>query len=479
MANLKRYTLPIVLAIIALALMVIGILSLTVWKPQQEVIAERSTDQPYTMTREGVLPLYADEVVVRASADGDQRVWLAVGSPQDVAAWLQGESYDEIVGLSTLTDLKATSHIVETPVDESQQSGETEEEVVEEDAEESESQKNPLASDMWTAVKYGTGSVSLVLSGDELDDSILAATDGEGPAPTISLTWETPQPNILSVIAFSLMGVFVLLAIISWAVLFAARSRRLARSLELQSMGDLQAAETTMMQTLPAAKAAETEGDKDSSTDVTEVVTEVEVEETPEPEPQEIVTDIETVPETAVEEVLVDEQVEPVDSQEDTAVAEEQTAPVTDFEPPEDLTVEEVSEAAPEEPEVTEVAEELEVTEVAEEEATKEVSEEEVVSEAPVEETVSTDSGMLNLAALQGGGAFPTRRALREARERGVDTLVVEGRSFTTRRPADVSAESSDDEGTPEDVLRKRSLSGLSWSELMNRSSAKREDRDN
>ena len=332
---------------------------------------------------------------------------------------------------------------------------------------------------MWTAVKYGTGSVSLVLSGDELDDSILAATDGEGPAPTISLTWETPQPNILSVIAFSLMGVFVLLAIISWAVLFAARSRRLARSLELQSMGDLQAAETTMMQTLPAAKAAETEGDKDSSTDVTEVVTEVEVEETPEPEPQEIVTDIETVPETAVEEVLVEEQVEPVDSQEDTAVAEEQTAPVTDFEPPEDLTVEEVSEAAPEEPEVTEVAEELEVTEVAEEEATKEVSEEEVVSEAPVEETVSTDSGMLNLAALQGGGAFPTRRALREARERGVDTLVVEGRSFTTRRPADVSAESSDDEGTPEDVLRKRSLSGLSWSELMNRSSAKREDRDN
>ena len=139
MANLKRYTLPIVLAIIALALMVIGILSLTVWKPQQEVIAERSTDQPYTMTREGVLPLYADEVVVRASADGDQRVWLAVGSPQDVAAWLQGESYDEIVGLSTLTDLKATSHIVETPVDESQQSGETEEEVVDEDAEESES----------------------------------------------------------------------------------------------------------------------------------------------------------------------------------------------------------------------------------------------------------------------------------------------------------------------------------------------------
>ena len=88
MAKIRRYTLPIVLAVIALVLLAVGILALTVWKPQQEVVAERSTEQPFTMTRAGVLPLYADQVTVKATTDPGETVWLAVGSPEDVSAWL-------------------------------------------------------------------------------------------------------------------------------------------------------------------------------------------------------------------------------------------------------------------------------------------------------------------------------------------------------------------------------------------------------
>ena len=100
--------------------------------------------------------------------------------------------------------------------------------------------------------------------------------------------------------------------------------------------------------------------------------------------------------------------------------------------------------------------------------------EEPVVEEPSVGEsveTVTTESGMLNLAALQGGGAFPTRRAMREAQKRGIDALVVEGRRFPTRRSLAEAGSSA-----PEDVLKKRSVRGLGWEELLERSADKVEN---
>ena len=45
-------------------------------------------------------------------------------------------------------------------------------------------------------------------------------------------------------------------------------------------------------------------------------------------------------------------------------------------------------------------------------------------------ETLTTESGMINMTAMLGGGKFPTRAALRAARAQGVPTLIVDGREF-------------------------------------------------
>ena len=82
--------------------------------------------------------------------------------------------------------------------------------------------------------------------------------------------------------------------------------------------------------------------------------------------------------------------------------------------------------------------------------------------EASRSETVTTDSGMMNLSALQqSGGAFPTRRALRDAHRRGVNRLVVGEREFTT------TATPTEEDPTPDQVLHERSVRPNKWSEAM------------
>lgn len=345
MSNVKRYSLPIVLGVIAATLFVVGILAVTVWRPPQEVVATGSTDKPFTMTRAGVLPLYADEVNIQAVGEPDELVWVAVGSPDDIAAWLQDQPYDEVIGLSDLTTLKFVQrgeNLLPQSPEEGAEEGEVQSVEDAQSADESQSPEsqsadiedaivddtaNPLQSDMWTAVKYGRGSVSLHFSGDDMDMSILAATDGVGPAPTLTFTWETPQSNGLATASFTSAIIAALFALASAGFIRARTSR------EKQSVA-----------TTPQAQLVET--------------------------------------------------VESGEVEEDDGETEE-----------------------------------------------TEVTVEENASDARFSETVTTDSGMMNLSALQGGGAFPTRKALRDAYQRGVDSLVVEGREFDTASAFDQDPE--------------------------------------
>ena len=454
MAKIRRYTLPIVLAAIALILLTVGILALTVWKPQQQVVAERSTDQPFTMTRAGVLPLYADQVTVKATADQGETVWLAVGSPEDVSAWLADESYDEIVGLSTLTELKATPHSVQGEATDEQQSGE-------EDADEG-AVSNPISSDMWTAIKYGNGSVSLVLTGDELQDSILAATDGVGPAPTITLSWDTPRANMLAVVSFILMGIFWFLAAVAFGAMFATRSRRKTRSAQIQARGQHDLTETTMIRTLDENEVTESEMVR--ALPAAAVVTSL--------TPKALEGAFEDVDEAREER---DEGSEAPPASEGDHVDDDPARTQKDVQEE----AEEQAHAQTEQEDAAVVAEAVAETEAVVEETEQPGGAEPAVEEPVVEEpsvgesveTVTTESGMLNLAALQGGGAFPTRRAMREAQKRGIDALVVEGRRFPTRRSLAEAGSSA-----PEDVLKKRSVRGLGWEELLERSADKVEN---
>lgn len=429
MGNTRRYAIPIILWVVAAALLVVGVLSVTVWKPQQEVFAERSSEQPYSMTRPGVLPLYADKVEVRATGEPEQIVWLVLGSPDDVTAWLASEPYDEVVGLSDIETLKAITHAPETQegadedaeAEEADKDAESADEDAEEtdEAEEEEPPGNPLESDMWTAMKYGVGTVSMVVEGDDLDKSIIAATDGESPSPTLSLRWETPQNNLLALISFtSALAMALLAAAMTGITAYSQRKRKAA---------------TVPGAVEPTVTTKTVEAD-DHVAEEPEVAV-LAAEEGPEVT-EEALEAAEEAP-AAVEEVVPPVETEHAEFAPTPPPAPEPATPVTAQEP-----------EAPEPAEVAEVQETVETAEVPEAPAGRrsvfgrapepaaEPTAEPARPAAParaeevVTETVTTESGMMNLAALQAGGAFPSRRALREARERGVDALIVGDRQY-------------------------------------------------
>ncbi len=412
MSNAKRFSVPIVLWVVALALLVVGLLASTVWKPQQEVIAERGSSQPFTMTRVGVLPLYADSVEVRATGEPDQIVWLVVGQPEDVKGWLDEEPYDEIVGLSDLETLKAITHVPEEFLVEDAQSG-AEEEVAEEETDEAaegdDPVENPLDSDMWTAMKYGRGSVSMVLSGDDLNMSVIAATDGVGPSPTLSLKWDTPQDNHLQLIAFSAAGAFALLGVILALLLAASRSRKGAKVTIVER--DEDSVETAAMETLPAALAKHSTQTPLAGVAVEE--TSVEGVEQPEPEAPE-------APREEAEPEAPGEVAQPVEAKRPAELV---------------MADEPVEETQPEVDEEEALRKQQEARERLQEEARRRA----------VTETVTTESGMMNLSALQTGGAFPTRRALREARDRGVDTLIIGDEQYRVQQQGGATPAKTED----------------------------------
>ena len=398
MSKAKRYSVPIVLGIIAVALLAVGALALTVWRPAQQVSATHDSTEPFAMTRAGVFPLYADSVKINATAEPDQDVWLAVGSPEDITAWLQDEPYEEVVGLLDLQTLKTIPHGGETnPQSGEAQSGRDAESV--EEPQSGAQAVRPISSDMWVAENYGRGSVSLTLSGDDMGLSILAATDGVGPAPTLTLTWQTPQSNLLAVASLSGAAIAALMALVIAVSLAGAARRRASRSEVLRTLDERASTDTAEIATLPELP----------TTDPVESTDAVLVEITEPADPTEVEDPAEAADPTEVVAKDTAEPVEPIDKDK----------PSTKDDQPSRL-------------------------------------------EASRSETVTTDSGMMNLSALQqSGGAFPTRRALRDAHRRGVNRLVVGEREFTT------TATPTEEDPTPDQVLHERSVQPNKWSEAM------------
>lgn len=434
MSNLKRYSISVVLIALSLVLFIVGALALTIWKPAQKISASGQTSSPYLLTRGGVLPLYGDSVKVTVTADNpSQAVWMAVGDSNDVKAWVADHPYDEIIGLSDLQTLKMvepTEGENGSPNQEGAQSGETDSTTV--DNVQSDEAINPIASDMWYQVFDGTGSVSAVISGQNLEASLLVATDGSSAAPTITLTWSTPQINYLALVALILGGLFLVAAALVALVIYRAFQRRQLKSIELKAAEDSDMTDTSMIPAIPAvAKKRQRLNQKKN-----EAVSQSEQ------------TDIDPV-----------DQESPVISQ--PAVDEPNIAEVksTENESQPTLDLRASSATDPSAPDSS----------------TAEVSDDdESLGKTPCQEQVSTDSGMINVAALQGGGAFPTRRALRDAQRRGVDSLVVDGKEFSTTGSLPVvrvdsrgnpikRSDQTDQEEATSRLLSKRSTRSAKW----------------
>src|SRR5690606_18312010 len=132
------------------------------------------------------------DVTVRATAGDDEQVVLAVGRTSEVEAWLGDADHARVTGLTSWESLTVEVVTGTAPTDaptdaatEAPTDGATD------DAENPAASglPDPAGSDLWLAESVGTGSAELSWTDSPGRWSLVAATDGTGPAPELELEW--------------------------------------------------------------------------------------------------------------------------------------------------------------------------------------------------------------------------------------------------------------------------------------------------
>ncbi|WP_455159299.1 hypothetical protein [Schaalia cardiffensis] len=406
MGRLKQYTAAVIAAALSLIFLIVGVLALTVFKPAQEFSSSVVPEHTLVMTRDGVLRLMAKNVTVTATSKSGAPVALGLGTPGDVLGWIGDDPYTEVVGLSSDRSLLKTEdrsavgdaqsgaqsgrHAqsgtqVGTPGAQSQSSAQSGAQSAAQsggriDPEASKLLDALLASDMWLQVATNDGTAALSLTEVPASRSLLAVSAGGVGDLELTLTWPSERANWLAIISLLAALVFVLVAAIAAFSRFHHLNRAQRRSSKIAT-------------------------DAEATT------------ESLEPAQEEMNVEDEGVQSEA-----------PSDSQEHEELLEEQAQ----------------RRAAGEERDPLEVSsgpEELESSpsvETCEDEAPEE--ETRVVgrhgSGSPIDqdppERESTDTGVIDLSSIRPGMTLPSRRALREARQKGEGTLIIDGREFDT-----------------------------------------------
>ena len=467
----KRYVAASSMGVVALVCVLVGLLGVTVLRPPTHQVSSVVSATDLIMTRGNVLSIVKDDVTVTATSKSGAPVTLSIGTTQDVKGWIGDAAYTEVIGVeSDRTKLKAESHAAvstgqttpaapSTPAQSGAQSG-------------VQSGTQPLAdptsadlvtqlasSDMWFKQASGEGTVSLDLENVPSGRSALAASAAGPDDLTLTLTWKVEQTNTLAIIAFLAACVFALIALAlfltRWQLLRLRKirearieERRKADSLETSSINSAAVAERVAaardsapapapVEEPPAADEATVPND--SSTDAAEAM------------PVEEKAQWGAVVYTPA----ADESAENAPAE--NAPAEEETADGASSEE------EAAGEAAPSENDgATEAApsENDGATEAADssdeaasnEAASNEVPQDDYVPDpltdtferrgrhgldnGPIDqdppERATTDTGVIDLSGIRGGRTLPSRRALREARNNGEQTVVVDGQEFNT-----------------------------------------------
>ena len=480
----KRYVAASSMGVVALVCVLVGLLGVTVLRPPTHQVSSVVSATDLIMTRGNVLSIVKDDVTVTATSKSGAPVTLSIGTTQDVKGWIGDAAYTEVIGVeSDRTKLKAESHAAvstgqttpaapSTPAQSGAQSG-------------VQSGAQPLAdptsadlvtqlasSDMWFKQASGEGTVSLDLENVPSGRSALAASAAGPDDLTLTLTWKVEQTNTLAIIAFLAACVFALIALAlfltRWQLLRLRKirearieERRKADSLETSSINSAAVAERVaaardsapaqaLVEEPPAADEATVSND--SSTDAAEAM------------PVEEKAQWGAVVYTPA----ADESAENVPAEEepaDGASSEEEAA----------------GEAAPSENDGA-----TEAADSSDEAASNEVPQDDYVPDpltdtferrgrhgldnGPIDqdppERATTDTGVIDLSGIRGGRTLPSRRALREARNNGEQTVVVDGQEFNTglipiTRPR--AAESAAPTSAPDDDASKTG----GWTSIM------------
>lgn len=465
--RLQKYLVAVVAGVLAVLSLGGVILSLTLLRPAQEVIATVTPHQPIVMTRGGVLPLFASDVTVTVHGKPSQTVALAVGTTSDVVGWIGDAAYTEVIGLeSDREHLKVLEHEsqVEAPQSDTPQSDLVQQpapiDTVQSDASQSAgtTQQDLLAmtmvaNDMWIQTAEGKGEASLKLTEVDRSISVLAASDTT--APEMTLTWNVKSTNVLLIVFSVLASVFTLSAVAYVLRQIVIDRSRVQRALDIEAR---RRADLTDTQSISLAEIADYAARMEAENTLAskEAAEENDLGESPD-------KSLDAIDDLAGLSAIVGAEVSPkVPSSTGAAGTENSAEDVMN-----DGEVErsdEMSETRPSRPSHSELptrtltisgVRSLDDNETHENDGldsvvsdgavqtTSRVSQEQgevygrhSMTEGPIEvdppETIPTDTGTIDLTAIRPGAVLPSRRALREARERGESALVIDGHEFDT-----------------------------------------------
>ena len=448
----KRYVAASSMGVVALVCVLVGLLGVTVLRPPTHQVSSVVSATDLIMTRGNVLSIVKDDVTVTATSKSGAPVTLSIGTTQDVKGWIGDAAYTEVIGVeSDRTKLKAESHDAigpsrvpsPTPAQSGAQSG-------------VQSGAQPLAepssadlvqqlasSDMWFKQASGEGTVSLDLENVPSGRSALAAS-AAGPGDlTLTLTWKVEQTNTLAIIAFLAACVFALIALALFLTRWQLLRLRKIREARIEERRKADSLETSSINS--AAVAERVAAARDSAP------AHAPVEEPPAADEATVSNDSST---DAAAAMPVEEKAEwgaavytpAADESAENAPAEEEGADGASSEE------EAAGEAAPSETDdATEAADSSDEA-ASNEPASNEVPQDDYVPDpltdtferrgrhgldnGPIDqdppERATTDTGVIDLSGIRGGRTLPSRRALREARNNGEQTVVVDGQEFNT-----------------------------------------------
>ena len=414
MDQLRRFSGAAAACAVAVIAAIVAVLALTVWKPTQQISATVTPQQPVVITREGLFQLEGGEVTVTAASASGKQVTMALGTAADVRAWVSDLSYAEITGISAnrenlLTEghdsaASATSSPSPSPSPSSEAPQNPDQNAQPSPSPSATPTLSAAGGDMWLDEATAPSTATMTLRDVAAGRSLVITSDGTTPSDlTVTMTWQTPHANVLAITA----GVITFICLLIAAALVGLvlwRERQVDS--EEEKRKEDEAEDGASQQVDPAffeadensePSEAETEPLQSDNEEAEEYSDSIEGGETP---------DDVTAQDAFTEVAELDEETPEDESSEDRAVEES-------FEVDE-TSVTDRDESSDSEPR----------------RGRHGIAYHDAEVDPPARE--STDTGIIDLSGIRPGAVLPSRRALRQAREKGEGRLVIGGQEFDT-----------------------------------------------
>ena len=443
MDQLRRFSGAAAACAVAVIAAIVAVLALTVWKPTQQISASVTPQQPVVITREGLFQLEGGEVTVTAASASGKQVTMALGTAADVRAWVSDLSYAEITGISANRDnllteghdsaTSATSSPSPSPSSEAPQNPD-------QNAQPSPSPSatptlSAAGGDMWLDEATAPSTATMTLRDVAAGRSLIITSDGTTPSDlTVTMTWQTPHANVLAITA----GVITFICLLIAAALVGLvlwRERHAASEEETREQDE--AEESASQQVDPAFfEAVDNSDSSEEEAGTSEIDNE----------------DSEDYSDS------IDGGEAPLD-----LTAQDPSTEVAEFD-------EEKSEGELPEDHISEESFDVDETFVTDQDESSDseprrgrhgIAYHDDEVDPPARE--STDTGIIDLSGIRPGAVLPSRRALRQAREKGEERLVIGGQEFDTGLIPQV--EKQEEASTGEGSEEKRSWGSImgSW----------------